>query len=271
MLYAPVATKDQFINAIAYLIRRLDENTEAENFLRYSFNLKTESEDWAFLQKQFVASCEHKDSVDTTPNRTQDRMRDAVPAKTGTYHENEFTNEPDTDWSRAPNRTWAESIRKKWLKHPEESPITIPIVAAGQEIYADRPMRSSMDPSRLPEEICVAIYAQALDTDVDHALAAAKSDPDEWRSKNIRQRHEILSRVAVELRKARGDLIGAAAAETGKIFKEADPEVSEAIDFAEFYPFSAKAFSDLESIRCRGKGVGMVISPWNFPIAPAIR
>ncbi len=267
MLYAPVATRDQFINAIAYLIRRLDENTEGENFLRYSFNLKTESENWAFLQKQFIASCGHKDSVDNSPNRTQDRMKDAVSEKTGTYYDNEFTNEPDTDWSLAPNRAWAESIRRKWCKQAEDQPITVPIVIAGREIYTDRPMRSCLDLSHLPQEICVATYAQALDADVDHALAAAKSDPDGWRSKTFRQRHKILSRVAVELRKARGDLIGAAAAETGKIFKESDPEVSEAIDFTEFYPFSAKAFSDLKSIRCRGKGVGLVISPWNFPIA----
>jgi RHH-type transcriptional regulator, proline utilization regulon repressor / proline dehydrogenase / delta 1-pyrroline-5-carboxylate dehydrogenase len=267
MLYAPVATKDQFINAIAYLIRRLDENTEAENFLRYSFNLKTESEEWAFLQKQFVASCIHKDIVDNAPNRTQDRMRDAVPTGAGTYHENEFNNEPDTDWSQAPNRAWAESIRKKWFKDPKGKPINIPLVTAGREIYPDRPMRSCMDPSRLPEEICVATYVEALDADADHALSAAKDDPDGWRLKNIRQRHEILSRVAVELRKARGDLIGAAAAETGKIFNEADAEVSEAVDFAEYYPFSAKIFSDPENIRCSGKGVGLVISPWNFPIS----
>jgi RHH-type proline utilization regulon transcriptional repressor/proline dehydrogenase/delta 1-pyrroline-5-carboxylate dehydrogenase len=267
MLYAPVATKDQFINAIAYLIRRLDENTEPENFLRYSFNLKTGSEEWAFLQKQFVASCERKDIVDNTPNRIQNRMRDAVPAKTGTYYGNEFKNEPDTDWSLAPNRTWAESIRKRWFKHAEDKPIKIPLVSAGKEIFTDRPMRSCMDPSRLPEEICVAIYAEAIDADVDRALAAAKEDPDGWRTKDIRQRHEFLSRVAVELRKARGDLIGAAAAETGKVFKEADAEVSEAVDFAEYYPFSAKIFSDLENIRCSGKGVGLVISPWNFPIA----
>ena len=267
MLYAPVATKDQFINAIAYLIRRLDENTESENFLRYSFNLKTESKEWAFLKRQFVASCEHKDIVDNMPNRTQDRMRDAVPEKTGTYYEKEFNNEPDTDWSLAPNRAWAESIRKKWSKDPKDDPIKVPLILAGEEIYTDRPMRSCMDPSRLPEEICAARYAQAVDEDVDRALAVAKDDPDGWRSKNIRQRHEILSRVAVELRKARGDLIGAAAAETGKIFKEADAEVSEAVDFAEYYPFSAKTFCDLDNIRCRAKGVGLVISPWNFPIS----
>ena len=41
LLYSPVAEKDQFINAIAYLIRRLDENTAPDNFLRYAPGLKT--------------------------------------------------------------------------------------------------------------------------------------------------------------------------------------------------------------------------------------
>lgn len=267
MLYAPVATKDQFINAIAYLIRRLDENTEAENFLRYSFDLKTDSKEWEFLKKQFVASCEHKIKVRHTPNRNQNRLQDTIPGEMGTFYENEFNNEPDTDWSLASNRTWAEAIRKKWFIHKSDKSIDIPLVVAGDDIYKDRPKRSSVDPSRLPEEICVATYVEAVDTDMDHALAAARDDPDEWRSKNMEQRHEILSRVAMELRKTRGDLIGAAAAETGKIFSEADAEVSEAVDFAEYYPFSARAFSDLKNMKYCGKGVGLVISPWNFPIA----
>jgi len=267
MLYAPVATKDQFINAIAYLIRRLDENTEAENFLRYSFNLNTDSKEWAFLKKQFVASCEHKDHVRHTPNRIQNRLKDSIFDKMGTFYENEFINEPDTDWSLASNRSWAEAVRKKWFKHQSDKPIHIPLVKAGEDIYKDRPSRSCMDHSRLPEEICVASYVEASDTDVDHALATARDDPDGWRLKDMEKRHEIISRVAVELRKARGNLIGAAAADTGKIFSEADGEVSEAVDFAEYYPFSARVFSDLKNVQTRGKGVGLVISPWNFPIA----
>ena len=267
MLYAPVATKDQFINAIAYLIRRLDENTEAENFLRYSFNLKTDSKEWEFLKKQFVASCEHKDRVRHMSNRVQNRFEDSTFDKMGTFYESEFINEPDTDWSLASNRTWAESIRKKWVKHKSDKPVHIPLVKAGGDIYKDRPTKSCMDHSQLPEEICVATYVEATNADVDHALATARDDPDGWRSKNMEQRHEILSRVAVELRKARGDLIGAAAADTGKIFPEADAEVSEAVDFAEYYPFSARAFSNLKNVQARGKGVGLVISPWNFPIA----
>jgi len=267
MLYAPVATKDQFINAIAYLIRRLDENTEPENFLRYSFNLKTDSKEWEFLKKQFVASCEHKDRISNTPNRIQNRLKDTITDEIGTFYKNEFINEPDTDWSLSSNRTWAGAIRKKWFKYDSDEPIHIPLVVAGGDIYKDRPKRSCMDHSRLPEEICVASYVEAIDTDVDHALATAREDPDGWRFKNMEQRHEIINRVAVELRKARGDLIGAAAADTGKIFSEADVEVSEAVDFAEYYPFSAKVFSDLKNVQARCKGVGLVISPWNFPIA----
>ena len=71
----------------------------------------------------------------------------------------------------------------------------------------------------------------------------------------------------MELRKARARLIGAAAANTGKVFIEADVEVSEAVDFTEYYPFSVKKYDDMENIRCRGKGVALVLTPWNFPIA----
>jgi len=46
-----------------------------------------------------------------------------------------------------------------------------------------------------------------------------------------------------------------------------DAEISEAVDFAEYYSLSVNAFAGLQHIKCRGKGVGLVISPWNFPIA----
>jgi RHH-type proline utilization regulon transcriptional repressor/proline dehydrogenase/delta 1-pyrroline-5-carboxylate dehydrogenase len=103
--------------------------------------------------------------------------------------------------------------------------------------------------------------------DVRLAVATAKADPDRWREKTARQRHEILSRAAMEIRRARGRLIGAAAANTGKVFTEADVEISEAVDFAEYYPFSVRHFDHQPHLRCRGKGVVLVITPWNFPIA----
>jgi len=267
LLYAPVATRDQFINAIAYLIRRLDENTSKDNFLRYSFHLQTDSGEWGFLKDQFIASLHHKDRPGTTPHRTQNRMTETFSSLRGTFPTGTFSNEPDTDWSLAANPKWAETIRDKWEKNTDHNPEKIPLVIAGEHIVDGRRSKACMDLSKIHEPVTIATYAIANAADIDRAVAAAKADPDGWRKKSQRERHRILSRVAREIRRARGDLIGAAAANTGKVFSEADPEVSEAVDFSEFYPFAVKIFSDMEHIRCRGKGVGVVISPWNFPIA----
>ena len=65
-----------------------------------------------------------------------------------------------------------------------------------------------------------------------------------------------LPEVAVEIRKSRGDLIGAAAANTGKIFTEADVEVSESIDFAEFYPHATRHYAQMANLCISGRGVG---------------
>lgn len=267
VLYAPVASRRDFINAIGYLIRRLDENTGEENFLRYSSRLRTTGREWTFLKDQFTASCHHRERMEQTPHRTQNRLTEVFPEKMGTYYEKEFNNEPDTDWSLKGNREWARQIRDRWKKGPGNVPLEIPLVIAGEEIFQGRRTGDCHDPSQHPEKVCVARYALGADEDVERAVAAAKADPDGWRSKSPDDRHQILSRVAMELRKARGDLIGAAAANTGKVFTEADPEVSEAVDFAEFYPYSVRAFEKLAGVTCHGKGVGVVVSPWNFPIA----
>jgi RHH-type proline utilization regulon transcriptional repressor/proline dehydrogenase/delta 1-pyrroline-5-carboxylate dehydrogenase len=271
LLYAPVATKDQFINAIAYLIRRLDENTSEENFLRHSFKLKTDSKEWHFLKEQFIASYKHLDKAGKTRHRVQNRAQEIFSEPMGTFYEGEFNNEPDTDWSLPANRKWAEEIRKKWKKGPGDDPIKIPLVVGNQEVGIKRQTIDCTDHSQIDassgEKVRVAVYAVGRDEDVERALSVARDDPDEWRQKDIGERHEILSRVAMEIRKSRGDLIGAMVANTGKIFSEADIEVSEAVDFAEYYPYSAKAFTALRNVESSGKGVGVVISPWNFPVA----
>jgi RHH-type proline utilization regulon transcriptional repressor/proline dehydrogenase/delta 1-pyrroline-5-carboxylate dehydrogenase len=83
----------------------------------------------------------------------------------------------------------------------------------------------------------------------------------------VRARFDVLGKVAQELRKARADLLGAAVANGGKTLPESDPEVSEAIDFLEFYRDNAKWWQELPMLKARGKGVVVVVSPWNFPIA----
>ena len=116
LLYAPVAGKDEFINAIAYLIRRLDENTAEENFLRYAPGLQVDSPEWTMLEKSFSASYECMEQAATGANRIQDRKTESFAPSISSCYQKSFTNEAHTDWSLAANRKWAESIRKTWKK-----------------------------------------------------------------------------------------------------------------------------------------------------------
>ncbi len=131
---------------IAYLIRRLDENTDAENFLRYSFNLKTDSNAWEFLKKQFIDSYHYKDRAGKTPNRIQNRGHESFPETMGTLHQNEFNNEPDTDWSPAANRRWAKAVRGRWKKSSSDPLEKIPLVVA-VEVFS--PVREEYLPENL--------------------------------------------------------------------------------------------------------------------------
>ena len=267
VLYAPVATRAQFINAIAYLIRRLDENTGHQNFLRHLSDLHAQSRNWQVLADLFADSVSQKSELCQTPHRTQNRLNETVASHEDLDLTSEFKNEPNTDWSLAGNRKWAANIRQKWKKIPADTPVDIPLIIGGEEMFAKHEVRESRDPSQIHAGVIVARFALGNAADVERAVAVAKTDPLGWRRKGFAEHQQIFSKVAMELRKARGDLIGAAAADTGKVFTEADVEVSEAIDFAEYYPWSARAFDDINTIDCQGKGVGVVISPWNFPIA----
>lgn len=258
LLYAPVARKQDFTHAIGYLIRRLDENTGPENFLRHAFKLTVDSEDWRRLENGFKESLQLRTKVSVEPRRTQDRNQ--APSQPALMTLENFDNEPDTDWSLVQNSDWAAQIISAWEKRRVE----IPLVIDGEEIFGEL-NRDCADPSR--PGVSVARYRNASSEEIHRAIKIAARDEDGWRSQTFVQRHEILHSVAHEIRKARADLMGAALANTGKTLSESDPEVSEAIDFCEFYPASAEYFANPPQITARGRGVVAVIPPWNFPIA----
>ena len=103
--------------------------------------------------------------------------------------------------------------------------------------------------------------------DIQKAVAVGRSDPDGWRTLPMEQRWAILRRAADGLNAARADLIGAAAANTGKLFPEADVEVSEAVDLTRYYPLSMVEFGRHTNVPFKAKAWAWSISPWNFPIA----
>jgi RHH-type proline utilization regulon transcriptional repressor/proline dehydrogenase/delta 1-pyrroline-5-carboxylate dehydrogenase len=263
LLYAPACKQEDFTNAIGYLVRRLDENTGPDNFLRHAFNIEVGSDDWKELEQQFIAALEAKDTVSHTPRRTQNRLTPTAPGSAGGSLP--FRNEPDTDWSLPQNDDWATSIIGNWQNRHGSQASEVPLVIGGKELANERTTRDSLDPSR-PKTV-VARYRQATEADVDHAVEVAKADPEGWRRRSIVERVEILHQAAAEFSAARGDLMGAMLAEGGKTLAESDPEVSEAIDFCRFYADSAQFFHELPGVTAQGRGVVVVVSPWNFPLA----
>jgi RHH-type proline utilization regulon transcriptional repressor/proline dehydrogenase/delta 1-pyrroline-5-carboxylate dehydrogenase len=261
LLYAPVCHKEHFLSAIGYLIRRLDENTGPENFLRHTFKLVPGSEQWKELEQGFRVAFDRIAMLSNAPRRTQDRRNESSerdPIAKGWQH---FQNEPDTDWSLPHHAEWAESIIATW----KDQRVDVPLVIDGTDVIEDRAMRDCLDPSR--PGVVVGQYRQANAQDIARAVACATRDDDGWRVMTPNARLNIMKQVACEFRKARADLMGAALANCGKTLIESDPEVSEAVDFVEFYADTARSFFELPNITAKGKGVVVVVSPWNFPIA----
>ena len=102
---------------------------------------------------------------------------------------------------------------------------------------------------------------------VKDIISIAEADNSKWRKTSLAERNKVLHQVADNLGLDRGNLIGCMSAITGKTFGEGDVEVSEAIDFCRFYPVSMKNFTELKTINITPKGIVLVISPWNFPLA----
>ncbi|QDU28765.1 1-pyrroline-5-carboxylate dehydrogenase 1 [Anatilimnocola aggregata] len=264
LLYAPACRKEEFLNAIGYLIRRLDENTGPENFLGHAFRLKVGSDDWRMLEQSFRSSFHMP--LSSRPHRSQNRQEqetdEAFLQPKQEIRWNEFDNEPDTDWSLPANAKWAQRIVR--TDDSELELTTLPIVVAGQEII-DRESKHCLNPSRPGKAVCT--YTLANEGDVNSAVECAKQDRAGWRSLSVAERNQMLGRAAAELRRSRATLMHTALVNGGKIITESDPEVSEAVDFVEFYRASARRWFELESVQATPCGVVVVVPPWNFPIA----
>ena len=261
LLYTPVVKANHFLNAIAYLVRRLDENTGKENFLSYTFNLKLASSQWNFLADQFKTAYNIKDTIHTIPFRQQNRNEKSIPVKD--FHT--FENEPDTDLDLPQNRAWALDVLKKWETSIDFKKFIVPVQTGNREFFTDN-KKIYYDRSRNDEVAFCEANLSSM-TNMEKIIEIAERDLYGWRKTPLEKRNKILHKVAENLSENRGDLIGCMAAITGKTFTEGDVEVSEAIDFCRFYPISMKVFEELQTVTYKPKGIILVISPWNFPLA----
>ena len=83
----------------------------------------------------------------------------------------------------------------------------------------------------------------------------------------IAVRQAVLLEVAAELARRRGDLIGSMVLDSAKTVAEADPEVSEAIDFARYYAQALDLGEEVADCAMTPLGVVVVTPPWNFPLS----
>ncbi|HEY4255105.1 MAG TPA: proline dehydrogenase family protein, partial [Chlamydiales bacterium] len=257
LLYCPVATKEEFQHAIAYLIRRLDENTGPENFLRHAFGLKPGTESWESQTSLFLEACDEVESAPATPRRIQNRMTPSHAPQENAP----FENEPDTDFSLPHNRKWAEQIVHRW-KDIVVKPL--PLVIGGKEQF-DNQEGVAFSPNNPSKPLFH--YAKATHQHVQEALACAKHHEKQWAATSVQHRSALLAKVAQNLRERRGELIGAMMVDGGKIVSEADAEISEAIDFAEYYRRQMGKMEMLKDLHWSPKGTVLVTPPWNFPCA----
>ncbi len=261
ILYAPVVKDEHFLNAVSYLVRRMDENTAPDNFLTHSFNLKPDTDTWRFLQKQFEDAYRLRDSLDHTLTRVQNRLEAYIPLPPA----DTMRNEPDTDFDLLPNQEWVRRIFTRWKKSLPDHPEIIPLQIGNETVVCDRRHRY-MDRCQ-NDEVCVCEMSQANTEQVNRIIDIAEKDPAGWRGTTLEERHRIMYEAANRLAEMRGDLIGCMCAVTGKTVVEGDVEVSEGIDYARFYTTEMKKFMDLADVDISPKGTVLVISPWNFPCA----
>ena len=257
ILYAPVCSEAHFNNAIAYLVRRLDENTGKDNFMRYAFDLAVDSPTWKQQQQIFLDSIDGVQSVQETPYRQQNRLQAPF---TQEANLESFKNEADTDFILAQNRQWAKNIKDKFESF-EEIEVT--------------PIIGENTPKDNPRDIIAKGGSKKIGTtylaNTEHIKEALQFVKNSKTTLSFEELAEILLKTAQIVAERRGDLIGISALEVGKTFSETDAEVSEAIDFLRFYPHSMhKILKEHAHYNFTPKGIGVVITPWNFPVAISV-
>lgn len=231
LLYTPVCRLRDFDVAISYLFRRFEETSASGNFLRALPTLSSPDTDtFQREEMRFRAGHAKQNIVSTGPRRSQERPAPASHLTLrGLSGTGVFVNEPDSDPTLPNVRAWA-------LDTLDENRF----IPASEDSWA----------RTVPE--------------MEAVMERARQASDRWsKGTNRADRRIILEKVADVIARRRGDFMNAMVVEGSKTIAEADPEISEAVDFANYYALMAEELpSNFESF-----GVVTVAAPWNFPSA----
>ncbi|MBI1807462.1 MAG: L-glutamate gamma-semialdehyde dehydrogenase [Ignavibacteria bacterium] len=182
-----------------------------------------------------------------------------------------FKNEPYTDWSKVANRKKQQAAIAQFESQlGREYPNII-----GSEKQTNQSKFNSLNPSN-PDQV-VGIFQQGTADDAVRALEVAAKVFETWSRVSPDKRATYLFKAAKAMRRRRYELNAIQIFEVGKSWSEADADVAEAIDFCEFYGREMLRYASMKpSVQLPGEknelmyiplGVGVVIPPWNFPLA----
>lgn len=244
-IYTPFG---ELIPGMAYLVRRLLENTSNDSFLRQSF-----SEHFA-IETLLMKPSSH---AAAEPPVTET-------ASTG------FRNEPLTDFSKAASReAMIEALAEVRGQFGQEYSLVMD--GKSCDSRATLVSRNPSNTSEIVGRVASATGEQALD-----AVEAARRAFPTWAATDEHTRAEYLELIAAEMRERRFELSAWIILECGKPWQEADSDVAEAIDFCMYYareirrlavPQQCDLMGEENSYVYRPRGVCVVIAPWNFPLA----
>jgi RHH-type transcriptional regulator, proline utilization regulon repressor / proline dehydrogenase / delta 1-pyrroline-5-carboxylate dehydrogenase len=245
---------------MAYLVRRLLENTSNESFLKASFTENAQVD-------ELLRDPEEIGAMLTRSRRT----KAASPEASGAAEPARFRNEPPSDFARAESRAAMRDglaqVRTALGRHYS-------LWIGGQHVPDSAQDLDSLDPSHSSR--IVGRVALATEADANQAVAAAKAAFSGWAATPPRARAEVLIKAAAIMRTRRFELAAWELYECGKPWAEADADVAEAIDFCEFYaremirlaePRRRDAAGETNFSEHIPRGVAVVIPPWNFPLA----
>ena len=262
-VYAPYG---ELLPGMAYLIRRLLENTANSSFLRQSLEERPVEELIAppVVDEEPVGAGFTDNVIAKTDNLTK-------PAPSPIPHP-QFPNAPDTDYAQAEAREKAqnalETVRQQLGK------TYYPLINGDYQPTTETV--DSVNPAN-PSEIIGKVGLLSIEQ-AETALNAAKAAFPGWRRTPVKQRADILRQAAELMEGRREELSAWICLEVGKALREADAEVSEAIDFCRYYGDEMERLEggyiydvagETNRYVYQPRGIAVVISPWNFPLAIA--
>ncbi len=245
------------IPGMSYLIRRLLENTANSSFLRQSVGDNMPMDGLLGVPVWGEGDADGSEVKAMPSNRSNSTVTHIDPA-------------PDTNYAIEQDRSTANaalaSVRSQFGQ-------TYSPLIDGERVQTEKTI-SSVNPSN-PAEV-VGSIGQINIAQAEQAITAAKTAFKTWQRKPAVERATILRRAADLLEARRHELNAWMVFEAGKPLPQADVEVSEAADFCRYYAAEMERLDpevvydvagESDRYFYRPKGIVLVISPWNFPLA----